>query len=137
MHRAFLRVTALFVLLAVMAVAGGCVALYTVSRAMDQPDDSGGGVGLPLFPPGAPAPSATPTAAVTTQPPGGDGLPFDPYVTDTPPSVARETDPPVETARPSSNATPPWIPMPTETPPVAGPPPHDEIRRPTLPATPL
>ncbi len=137
MHRAFLRVTALFILLAVMAAAGGCVALYTVSRAVDRPNDAGGGVGLPFFPPGAAASSATTTAADPAQPPGGDGLPFNPYVIDTPPVVPRGTDAPVETARPSSNATPVWIPMPTGTPQIAGPPPHDEIPRPTLPATPL
>jgi hypothetical protein len=138
MHRALLRMGILLILLAVMTAAGGCVALYTASRAVERPEDAGSGVGVPLFPPGAAAPSATKTAAFTTQRPGGDGLPFNPSVTDTPPPpIPRRTDAPVETARRSSNATPVRIPMPTETPPVAGPPPHDEIPRPTLPATPL
>jgi hypothetical protein len=137
MHRALLRMGTLLILLAVMTAAGGCVALYTASRAVERPEDAGGGVGVPLFPPGAAAPSATKTAAFTTQRPGSDGLPFNPSVTDTPAPIPRGTDAPVETARRSSNVTPVWIPMPTDTLPGAGPPPHDEIPRPTLPATPL
>ena len=138
MHRALLRMRTLLILLAVITAAGGCVALYPASRAVERPGDAGGGVGVALFPPGAAAPPATKTAVFTTQRPGGDGLPFNPSVTDTPaPPITRGTDAPVETARASSNATSPWLPIPTETPPVAGPPPHDEIPRPTLPATPL
>jgi len=139
MHRAFLRLTTLFVLLAVMTAAGGCVALYTVSRAVDRPDAAGGGVGLPLFPPGTPVPSlqASATVTVPTWTPGGDGLPFNPHMADTsPPPSPRGTDTPIGTPR-SSNATAPWVSAPTDTPRMGGPPPHDEIPRPSLPATPL
>ena len=141
MHRAFLQLAALLALLAVMAAAGGCVALYTVSRALERPADAGGGMmGPPLFPPVTTPPILPPTAipAVTAQTPGGDGLPFNPFVTDTPPPVPAPlvTGAPAGTV-PPSNATPPRVPMPTDTPPVAGPPPHDLIPRPSLPATPL
>lgn len=139
MHRAFLQLATLLALLAVMAAAGGCVALYTVSRALERPDDAGGGLGPPLFPPVTTPPILPPTAipAVAAQTSGDDGLPFNPYVTDTPSvPVPLGTGVPAGTA-PPSNATPPRVPMPTETPPVAGPPPHDLIPRPSLPATPL
>lgn len=134
MNRAFLRGAILLALLAVMAAAGGCVALYTVSRAMEGPGDAGQGAGLPLPLPGTIAPTAANPTATT---PGSDGLPFDPYATDTPPfPLPQETDMPAGTDR-AANATPLRIPVPTETPPLAGPPPHDEILRPSLPATPL
>jgi hypothetical protein len=137
MQQAFLRVAALLALLAVMAASGGCVALYTVSRAMERPGDAGEGMGLPLSSPGTVAPTAPAPAIPGVTTPGGDGLPFDPHMAVTPSvSVPGAADTLAGTAR-ASNATPPQIPVRTDTPPAAGPPPHDEIRRPTLPATPL
>jgi hypothetical protein len=126
MHRGFLRAAALLGLLAVMAAAGGCVALYTLARAGDRPGDAGGDVGLPLVPPGTSAPAH------------GDGLPFDPYVTDTlPVPLSAGADTPAPADWPSPNATLPGTPMETEAPLIDGRPPDDEAGAPSLSAAPL
>jgi hypothetical protein len=142
MHRWILEGAALICLLAVMTAAGGCVALYTLSKAGERPAETDGGVGVPLVPPGTTVPtlSVVPITTVTALLPAGDGQPFIPQET-VPSPIPTGTATSTEAPMPSSNATPSGTPtlLPTADgePPGDGPPPHDEIPLPTLPATPL
>lgn len=144
MHRGILQGAALICLLAVMTAAGGCVALYTLSKAGGGPADTDGGVGVSPGSPGTPVstPSGTPLATLTPPVSAGDGQPFTPQVT-VPFPVPTQCEKATSSVAdmPSSNATPPVASLLSQTadeePPGDGPPPQDEIPLPTLPATPL
>ena len=106
MHRALPGDTLLLGLLILMALSGGCVALYTLSEAADPPPSGPDSrIGLPLFPPGGSMPSPIPSPgpiATETLPPWvseSDGAPYVP-----PPDGS-----------PVAQTPPPWTWAPAET----------------------
>ncbi|HOT94731.1 MAG TPA: hypothetical protein PK089_06040 [Methanoregulaceae archaeon] len=110
----------LLVLLFAAALSGGCVALYTVSEAIDPPPQMPGGdprAGLPLFPPGIPVPTPVPApdgtapqvvtrgpTAPPSEPPPGTTVPAGPL---TVPSSGTPADPATQSSTAPTTPTPP------------------------------